>query len=59
MVDSENGLQAGVEATVLDSADFRGRIQYYEFGSFHRIDHFVFAAGWTGRHGLGMLNCLF
>lgn len=26
MVDSENGLQAGVEATVLDGADFRGRI---------------------------------
>lgn len=26
LVDSENGLQAGIETAILDGADFRGRI---------------------------------
>ena len=54
-LNSENGVQAGVATSVFLGADFRGRIQYHGFDPLDRIDHFVFAAGRTSRHGLGML----
>lgn len=52
---SENGLQAGIATSVFIGADFRGRIQYHGVDPLDRIDHFVFAAGRTSRHGLGMI----
>jgi hypothetical protein len=50
---SQNGVQAGIEATILHAADVCDRVQYHGSCTVDRLDYRVFASSGSSRHGLG------